>query len=802
MSFDGQKLFNLLPALYRLRDAQLAQPQKLSASESAQLATLQAPLSSLTSSQQDQLEAGGPLQALLTLVAEQIAAVEENLDQLYDDQFIETCAPWVIPYIGDLIGYQSIRGQAPAVSSPRAEVAHTISLRQRKGTVLALEQLARDATGWGAHAVEFFRLLADTQYMNHIRLDNNYSPDLRSWKARIYMNTGFDTTTHKVDVRRIAVERGRYNIQNVGIFLWSLGVCSLTKVPSSKVPSSTVTGITNCFRFSPLGQDVQLFNHPVSQGANITEPATPRNVPDRLRRHVLCADVRLGSKAIYYGVGNSLALYIDNELVDPTELRVCDLSGTDGSWANLPVPDPYKAAIDPQLGRIAINPSIDSPVRTSFYYGFNADMGGGEYPRASTFAPSSAASSQEPVIRVPGDASTIQSALNALPGGGVVEITNSDTYSESLFVNIGGSRQIELRARDGCRPVLVLGEEMAVVGGAESKFYMNGLVVTAGFIPPRASSALLGIPANASRSSKNQLAQFNLIHCTLLPGWALTPVGHPQHRGQPTVAVEMPGVQITIQKSILGPILAEKFAKVNVSDSIIDANDLTGVAYALLDGIGGGGALTLDACTVIGRVHASLLTEVSNSIVFALNVDGTWKGPLWADRQQQGCVRFSYLPQQSVIPRQFECVIEEGGSYYDAWAAGMPESVGQKIVATPQGSLSAYVFRCIAAGTTGGAAPAFPATYGALVNDGTVTWENAGIAGVIPGPLLESLRYGDPGYGKLLASTDDSVRRGADDGGEMGAFHFLLAPQRETDLRVRMQEYLPVGLEFGIFYQT
>ena len=68
----------------------------------------------------------------------------------------------------------------------------------------------------------------------------------------------------------------------------------------------------------------------------------------------------------------------------------------------------------------------------------------------------------------------------------MVEITNSDTYSESLFVNIGGSRQIELRARDGCRPVLVLGEEMAVVGGAESKFYMNGLVVTAGFIPPPA----------------------------------------------------------------------------------------------------------------------------------------------------------------------------------------------------------------------------------------------------------------------------------------------------------------------------
>ena len=36
----------------------------------------------------------------------------------------------------------------------------------------------------------------------------------------------------------------------------------------------------------------------------------------------------------------------------------------------------------------------------------------------------------------------------------------------------------------------------------------------------------------------------------------------------------------------------------------------------------------------------------------------------------------------------------------------------------------------------------------------------------------------------------------------MCAFHFVLAPLRETDLRVRMQEYLPVGLEFGIIYQN
>ena len=37
-----------------------------------------------------------------------------------------------------------------------------------------------------------------------------------------------------------------------------------------------------------------------------------------------------------------------------------------------------------------------------------------------------------------------------------------------------------------------------------------------------------------------------------------------------------------------------------------------------------------------------------------------------------------------------------------------------------------------------------------------------------------------PAYVKLLPSTADAVRRGADHGGEMGAFHFVLAPLRET----------------------
>src|SRR6476620_11037195 len=162
MPFDTETLYRLLPATYRVRDA----------------------------------EQGEPLKALIAVLAEQALALEENLDQLYDDQFIETCAEWVAPYIGDLIGYRELYGVIPRISSPRAEVANTIAFRRRKGTAAMLEQLARDVTGWPARAVEFFLLLATTQYMNHIRRQHLAAPDLRKWEPLERIGTPFDPVAH------------------------------------------------------------------------------------------------------------------------------------------------------------------------------------------------------------------------------------------------------------------------------------------------------------------------------------------------------------------------------------------------------------------------------------------------------------------------------------------------------------------------------------------------------------------------------------------------------------------------------
>jgi hypothetical protein len=746
-------LFQLAPAFYRLRDGQVAQSMTLlTPAEQTELATLQAKQKTTTLSSDELAElnnllakaARGPMQSLLMVIGEQLEAFSADLDQLYADQFIETCAPWVIPYIGDLIGFQPIHGIAPAVDDPRAEVGQMIDLRRRKGTALALEQLARDVTGWGAHAVEFFEVLADAQYVKHVRLQNVYAPDVRSWRPRYYRDSGFSKMTRSVDVR-LPKSPGlpRYDIQNIGIFLWSLGAWGLTQIPATPSPANTA-GQPACYRLSPLGEDIPLFHFAVSQGETIAEAAQPQNVPDWLSRLVLCADLQGGTGSQYYGAGKSLALYLDGQLLNPWQVQVANLSGADGSWLNLPQTNAYAVTIDPELGRVAL-PAVASgsePALTaSFAYGFNADMGGGEYERSTRML----VTDDSAIIHV-ASATDLQTALSNLAtstdwdvqGRLAIQFDASSivTLTGPLVIDIPNGRTLELRAQDQTCSTLLLDGEISVTGEHDSNFVLSGLWIAAGSSMTPATpapQALVHAPTQRpGGAGKSQLATLVFNDCTLVPGWALTTAGQPVQPTTPAVVAEASGLAVSSERAILGAINANELTTVSLADSILDATDPAGVAYyPTSDGLGGGD-LTLTGCTVVGRVHARTLTLVSDSIIWATAGPG-WASGLIADRRQAGCVRFSFLPYKAITPRRFECI--------------------EQALASAQ-------------------------------------------------PIFVSLRYGQPGYLKLYACTDPKVRRGADDGGEMGAFHYLLAPLRESDLLIRLQEFMPVGLQAGLIYQT
>src|SRR5690606_29580530 len=88
----------------------------------------------------------------------------------------ETCADWVVPYLGDLVGYRPLPGYEEALAAggpaaralaariaPRRAVANTVAARRRKGTLPLLENLAADVAAWPARAAELRRNLLAAQ---------------------------------------------------------------------------------------------------------------------------------------------------------------------------------------------------------------------------------------------------------------------------------------------------------------------------------------------------------------------------------------------------------------------------------------------------------------------------------------------------------------------------------------------------------------------------------------------------------------------------------------------------------------
>ncbi|HNX10521.1 MAG TPA: phage tail protein, partial [Methanothrix sp.] len=347
MSFSEDDLYRLLPAIYRIRDE----------------------------------NQGGEIKALLSVIAEQVKAIDEDLSQLYDDHFIETCASWAIPYIGDLIGARGLDPKVTAAFSQRAAVANTLAYRRRKGTAAILEQLAQDVMGIPAKVVEYFRLITATQNLNHVRSACHYSPNLRDRSLLQDLDTPFDRISHSVDVRRISAQRGLHNIANIGIFLWRLQSFPLTKSIAYPVDRRR-------FLFSVLGNDAAIYSRRESE-ENISHLAEKLNIPMPITRQMLKDDLDA-----YYGRNRSILISVGGEdvlslgsndlslILDAGDLSdIMDSQGNVIGWSAV---SDDKIIIDPVRGRISFPKDQEGTVQVTYHYGFSAAIGGGEYERLST----------------------------------------------------------------------------------------------------------------------------------------------------------------------------------------------------------------------------------------------------------------------------------------------------------------------------------------------------------------------------------------------------------------------------------
>src|SRR5690242_2282733 len=214
----------------------------------------------------------GPLRELLNRIGIQAAVVRRSIDGLWADQFIETCADWVIPYLADLVATRLVTGLD--ARGQRLDVANTIHWRRRKGTVPTVDAVARDITGWGVHLLEAFQGLARTRHNLDPpvgtrtvapRLSTNGGlpedeglvqpitrtpaggfADLRSAPGALLSGGPFDQAFHHADLRRGNGTAGRLGADKLVVYCWQL--LSLQVTGATPVP---VTGQPGQYTFDP-----------------------------------------------------------------------------------------------------------------------------------------------------------------------------------------------------------------------------------------------------------------------------------------------------------------------------------------------------------------------------------------------------------------------------------------------------------------------------------------------------------------------------------------------------------------------
>jgi hypothetical protein len=374
-------------------------------------------------------------------------------------------------------------------------------------------------------------------------------------------------------------------------------------------------------------------------------------------------------------------------------------------------------------------------VVVSYRYGFSADMGGGEYPRALA-EPAGAT-----IFRVGSGAgahASLRDALEAWKAAnvthGVIEFTESGIYVEPIAIDVPEGRSIEIRAASGVRPVIRLidwqtdkPDALSINGAANSRVSLEGLLIF----------------GRAVRVT-GELAQLNIRHSTLVPGWSLEPDCNPRRPADPSLEIVSATVAVHIEHSIVGSIQislpqpetykAPKKADyadivrcggyradplcVHVSDSILDATSLEREAIGAPDCSHAHIRLCIERTTVFGQVQVHVLDRGEDTI---------FAGQVFVARRQIGCLRFCYVAPGSRTPRRFAC--------------------------QPDG--------------------------------------DNGVA-----PVFSSVRYGRPDYAQLARACPTEVSAGASDQSEMGAFHDLYQPL----LRARLDGAVPAGAQAGIIF--
>lgn len=326
-------LFDLLPMIYRQRDAR-------------------------------DDGAPGPLQVLLAVLAEEMHAVDAELDQLYANWFVETCEERFLPFIADLIRYEPLPAELRAIAegTPRSvppflrrSLASAMSERRRRGTPTQVDRLGPLVAGWPSLLCEAASLIACT-----VDVDVPQGASIATFRvddpaACADVGTVFDTAPRTMLIS--APEPGDEAVWpeplTAVLGVWRTDTDRVVRVPARRA----IGGDRRRFHLDWLGHDTALL------------PAQPGSRP--LSRQHLAT-----SLAAHYGQDRSVYIWIDNKPVPVKRIQITDLD----SWG---LPANNTVSLDPETGRITLARDV-TDVSVTYHRGREGRIGGGAYVRPAT----------------------------------------------------------------------------------------------------------------------------------------------------------------------------------------------------------------------------------------------------------------------------------------------------------------------------------------------------------------------------------------------------------------------------------
>ncbi|SMY06257.1 hypothetical protein [Flavimaricola marinus] len=747
MAVDLQDLFERLPAYHRRKDH--TEGGKVRGS-------LDAP-HSLTDAADY-----GPLKSLLSVMLREGQIVAEDIAQLYDDHFIETCAPWLIPYIGALVGARPLEDFGD-VQSARAWVAVTIALRQRKGTLAALEVAVRAATGWPVVAVEYWSRVCTTESLRRVRIvDGNEleitpaqawtraqgspparlrhiagSADLGRTNALDRVGTAFDSTPRRAEMGRIEHGAGRWNLPNIGLHLHRIEAVTLgSPYPGEDgvggspghLVEATHAG-SGMYRFSPFRADQPLFQRPAVADHGLDKRPTEADLPIPISRRML--DAAPGRYCPW-----SFAIHVTTAggttTLDADQIKAANLASVEdvgGNEAWLWGPRAGVALVDPELGRFTLPTDIGgvTAVHVTWHYGRAHSIGGHERTEVPEHDGTGA-------IPFPASTRVLLSELADVVDQGV----------DKLLVLTGESPR--LVALEGASPTLDLeGNTLILRAPAGASAMLSGLRIINGRL------VLEGID-DPGDDILGHGVTWRIEDCTITEQASLD---DDQPNGSPwfTLLVRA-GIDLTIERSIIaGQTQLRADVVLTAIDSILRARRLSDPAISRgNDEIGQ--TLSLVRSTVIGRVDSFAVGGSGPGDIGGMAVTGVEPAALGISDSlivtdpnqnglglnimatQEGCVRYSRIPGQSRAPRRYRSLPETGQDEWDVY------------------------------------------------------------------PQFTSLDLADPGFLQLAEGTPAAILRGGENGSEMGVGNRQMAATRLRNLKRTTEEFLRFGYSTGPIFET